>query len=329
MITCFFFWALSLLISLQCGDVAALRRIIYEEHESYPRVYLVTFGSGSGCEAAATRLAKEANDTKFFDGVFSYTDFPEFILSDKKWQQHVQAKTGAGFWFWKGPLISHALNQINDGDVLLYADSGCEIGNVNRFKDVAKDLCDHDMIAYSLGALKEKEWTKGDIFSEFSVTPNNAIYGESGQILATYFWMKNTAQTRQFIQHWENLLANYHLISDENSTTRNAKEFRTCRRDQSLFSMLMKANQPDCNLMESLPGGCPKYHPLSLTRHTKYGVPGFRAIIRNDVGYPAVPRNSLILSSRNHGGHKTHAPYPTQLTVEEASAMKRQVSACK
>lgn len=293
--------------------------------EKAPRVHLVTFASGADTyKASARRLASEANATNLFDGIYSYTDFPEFILSDKKWEQHLQARKGLGYWFWKGPLISNILNQIDDGDVLVYADSGCEIGNANKFEDIAKDLCDHDIVTFSLKPMQERRWTKGDVFSEFSVTPDDGVYAHSAQILATYFYMKNTPQTRQFIKHWEDLMSNYHLVSDEPSTTKSASNFKMHRQDQSLFSMLIKANQPDCHT-----GRCSKHHPRAPNKHEKYGIPGLRPLIRDDPGYPPKFENALIMATRTRNGQRQTLQNPPQLTDEEVSIMKRQVNACK
>lgn len=312
---------LSFFTALRCSNVAALK-MRHEGKwpfwkEKAPRVYLVNFGT-KDFKASADRFAKEANDTKLFDGIFHYTDFPEFIRSDKKWEQHLKAGKGAGWWFWKGPLVRNALNQMDEGDVLLYADSGCEMAPdfLKRLPDLAKDLCDHDMVVSSL-AMPEKEWTKGDVFAEFGVSPNDKVYGESSQIKATFFWMRNTPRTRQFIQHWENLLANYHLVSDELSKTSNSRKFHEPRRDQSLFSMLLKANQPACRVNEDF---CKTWHPVAPNRHEKYAVPGLRTLI--------TAGNSPIVETRTRWGSKKLSS-PKPLSIEEASTMKSQMTVCK
>lgn len=314
-------WQLLLVLVVDYSDVATLRM----RKVKVSQVYFATFAN-NGYEKSAVRLASEANDSNLFDGIYGYTDFPEFILSDERWKQQLKSKkqTGSGFWFWKAPLISNILNQINDGDVLLYADAGCELGNMYQFKKVAEDLCDYDIVGYSLTQM-EKDYTKGDVFAEFGVSSNNTIYGESPQILATYISLKNTPQTRKFIQHWESLVANFHLLDDEASIVPNAPTFREPRRDQSLFSMLMKANQPDCKMSNDY---CSN-HPLVAHKHAKYGVPELRALIREDESYPPQYERALIMSSRNHGGTRLQTSYPQALTVEESLTMKRKVNACR
>merc|ERR1719271_1224653 len=59
------------------------------------------------------------------------------------------------------------------------------------------------------------------------------------------FWIASVnARTLKFMEVWEDLLSNVHLISDEKSVFPDYKHFEKNRHDQSLFSMLTKAQGP-------------------------------------------------------------------------------------
>ena len=47
-----------------------------------------------------------------------WNNHSEFILANKR---------GYGYWLWKPYLIMKTLEQMNDNDILVYADCGCEI----------------------------------------------------------------------------------------------------------------------------------------------------------------------------------------------------------
>jgi len=286
-----------------------------------PRLHFVTFGNRRYAPAAR-RLVREATATRIFDGIHGYTHFPRFITSDRRWRRHVHISKGAGFWFWKAPLLKHVLNLLDDGDVLIYADSGCEIGDALRIGDIVEKLCGHDLISYSF-MHTENTWTKGDVFAWFGVKPDDPFYGQSPQIIATYMAMRNSEQTRRFVQHWEDLMANITLVGDYASIAPNDPSFKEPRRDQSLFSMLVKANQPDCQMASD---DCAR-HPVAR-RHPKYSVPGLRALIAKYEGYPPTYNRSLFMSARNPTGKRRCNIKPEALASQHVDAVKRYLGSC-
>ena len=72
------------------------------------------------------------NLSKFFREV------PPDIWFDPKWEWHRQVHRGHGYWFWKSAMVRRLLEKtVPKGEVLVYADAGCEFGltsGQNRFQ---------------------------------------------------------------------------------------------------------------------------------------------------------------------------------------------------
>ncbi len=68
-----------------------------------------------------------------FNKIYSFTE-QDLINDSDFWNKHkdfiLKNKRGYGYWVWKPYLISKILKEINDNDILLYLDAGCEL-NVN------------------------------------------------------------------------------------------------------------------------------------------------------------------------------------------------------
>lgn len=71
------------------------------------------------------RITRQARKSKRFDRVIKYTpkDLPEYIRSSPLFSEPI----GGGYWCWKPFVISSALSQCKNGDVVYYADAGCSI----------------------------------------------------------------------------------------------------------------------------------------------------------------------------------------------------------
>ena len=90
----------------------------------------------------------------------------------------------------------------------------------------------------------EKEWTKGDIFQKFNTTPQDSYYGQTAQFEAGFWIASVNERTLKFMEMYEDLMSDIHLCSDEKSTSPNDRSFISNRHDQSILSMLTKAQGP-------------------------------------------------------------------------------------
>lgn len=161
----------------------------------------------------------------------------------------VKPTRGFGFWCWKPQIILQSLRQINDGDMLIYADLGCEF-SANGAKNLLaklKELESSDMIGFSLGTI-EKEYTKGDVFRHFGVE-NDARFTQSHSIMGGIIFMKKSQKTLQIIDEWLDIFRNhFDLVNDNPSKSPNLQGFIQNRHDQSIWSLLNKIGSKQLNL---------------------------------------------------------------------------------
>eukprot|EP00747_Dinoflagellata_sp_TGD_P106479 gnl/TRDRNA2_/TRDRNA2_169861_c0_seq2.p1 gnl/TRDRNA2_/TRDRNA2_169861_c0~~gnl/TRDRNA2_/TRDRNA2_169861_c0_seq2.p1 ORF type:complete len:345 (-),score=23.39 gnl/TRDRNA2_/TRDRNA2_169861_c0_seq2:136-1170(-) len=258
----------------------------------------LTFGQGPYA-AAVGQICKQAASTQHFSTLHCLTQLPKPVLQAHDWSKHLQFALGYGYWFWKPALAYHILHSMSDGDVLFYTDAGTRIRNGSewttlkagitgvydpmrilftsthteafRLDNLVRQMTGADILAFHLSALQERTWTKGDIFAEFGVTPHSD-YGHTPQICATYFFVKKSSRTMEFMRKWVDLVTNLQLLTDAKSKTPNDETFQRNRHDQSLFSMLLKANHPMGDLTFRVDGaGIPHFVP-----DPKHAVPNLK-----------------------------------------------------
>ncbi len=148
---------------------------------------------------------------------------------------------GFGYWCWKPRVILMALEQIQEGDLLLYCDIGFEF-NAKAKEKMQELFCDIDAneIMGCITDYPEKEWNKADLLAHFGLLEDREFL-ESGQCAAGIVLLKKTQRTIQIIKEWlEAFEKHFELIDDSPSTIPNLPEFRENRHDQSVWSVLNK-----------------------------------------------------------------------------------------
>lgn len=174
------------------------------------------------------------------DKVFEYDeeDLPqEFVEKNKK---ILSCKRGGGYWLWKPYVVKKALEQLKEGDYLFYCDSGAFVIRDLHLLVQFMEKQQSDILFFDLECM-EKEWTKRDIFIELECDEKK--YTDSVQRCATYFLIKKTGKTLEFVNLWLQYAQKYELISDEDNTlygNPNYEGFRDNRHDQSILSVLSK-----------------------------------------------------------------------------------------
>ena len=95
------------------------------------RLVGLTFGAGNKrYNAAAYRFKAQLENLELFDEIIAITEKnlqekEEFWLKHKNFiEKH---KRGYGYWLWKPYIIMQQLENMGEGDVLFYADAGCEV----------------------------------------------------------------------------------------------------------------------------------------------------------------------------------------------------------
>lgn len=168
--------------------------------------------------------------------------YKEFWLKHKNFIE--SNRRGYGYWIWKSYIILKQLEKMNENDVLIYADAGCQL-NINgidrllNYIDIVQKS-NYGILTFQMSH-SEKTWTKMDTIT-FILNDDNKFTEiiNSGQIIATTMIIKKCEHSIKLIKKWYDTLNNYHLLDDSNSIQSNDNTFREHRHDQSIFSLLIK-----------------------------------------------------------------------------------------
>ena len=106
---------------------------------------------------------------------------------------------GYGYWCWKPQIVLQLLREMNERDVLLYADAGCHLNprGIERLKDYYDLAMEHGVVAFQARLLSEPgrhllldgEWCKGDLLDYFGLRDDRSIT-QTGQFGGTTFLVR-------------------------------------------------------------------------------------------------------------------------------------------
>jgi len=127
---------------------------------------------------------------------------------------------------------------MNDGDILLYLDCGCEL-NFKIKNELLKsiDIVKTDKIIGTL-TCTEKYYNKMDLVEKLDM--NKDIYLNSAQRQGGTNLYLVCNETRHLVNEWYEIGCDYHNIDDSPSILKNIDGFIEHRHDQSIFSLLTK-----------------------------------------------------------------------------------------
>jgi len=206
-----------------------------------PKIHLITFADGSPeYHAAGKRLIKQSLLFPQIDirKVFSSADLgAEYHKIFKP--EITTAKVGFGFYSWK-PYITHQyLNQISDGDILVYIDCGCELnpGGVIRFDDYLSITCEYGSLLFEHHH-PLRYWTKRH------PQLNVHDFGYRNTLVATAFFLQKNSATLKFSKNWLDLSAidGGDVLSDPDEGEIQQVFFKAHRHDQATFSLAAYEN---------------------------------------------------------------------------------------
>jgi hypothetical protein len=200
---------------------------------------LLTFGDVS-YERALRRIEREAVASGFFERVRVRRPTN---LGRAFWRKHgkfvAANRRGYGCWLWKPWVVAEELAACRPGEMLVYADAGCTINACGRarFDEYCRLLEESPsgVLAFRL-PFEERRFTKGDVFQALDAWHLK----DTRQLRATIILWRSCANSISLAREWLELAERYDLISDTPSAVPNAPDFRTHRRDQSLFSLVAK-----------------------------------------------------------------------------------------
>jgi len=95
------------------------------------KIHFITYGSDHRWIYALDRIAHEAKKCGVFDSITRYT--PGMLDPDfaERYAPVLAQPRGGGYWIWKPQIIRQKLDEVGDGDVVVYADAGCRLRHKN------------------------------------------------------------------------------------------------------------------------------------------------------------------------------------------------------
>jgi hypothetical protein len=205
-------------------------------------IHFLSFGNEM-YKNSIIRIANEIKSTNMVNYIHTYNEF-DLMEMPEFWEKHkkfiLSNKRGYGYWLWKSFLILKTLNEMNEGDILIYADAGCEIliNNRNQFNN-SISLLNYDksgFISFEMRTNIEKVWTKSDLFDYL----NCFDLKDTPQLHATYFFVKKCENSMNIVEKWYEISSIYSLLDDTPSNVANDISFIEHRHDQSILSLLRK-----------------------------------------------------------------------------------------
>jgi len=209
--------------------------------------WFITFGGPTAnYHNAVKRICEQARNINIFDNIIGYTD--KDLKSDAAfWENHkdfiLSNTRGYGYWLWKSYLTRKTLEQMNDNDILVYADAGCIINpngkpRLLEYFDIVNQS-QYGNFSFQMEHL-EKCWTKKAVFDYCDVN-NEASITETGQLVGGIYVLRKCPHTIKLIDDWYRVCCQYHILDDSTGgASANNDSFQDNRHDQSVFSVLRK-----------------------------------------------------------------------------------------
>ena len=172
------------------------------------------------------------------DRVFEFS--PENIDGNFKGKNReiLKAIRGNGYWLWKPYFIDQVFSKIEEGDWIIYADSG--LYYLNSVQSYLINLEQRGIYAVCMGSRnKEYVYTKRDTFVIMKMDmPQYTDTYQRGAIMA----LKKNDLNVQMVKEWLDYAQDKRAITDMPNTCGldNYEGFIDHRHDQSIFSLLSK-----------------------------------------------------------------------------------------
>ena len=211
------------------------------------------------------RIKNEAIESKLFDKVIAYDehDLPEDFQQIMKNRISEYGMKGYAYWSWKPYIIKQTLEEMNDGDILLYMDAGStlninddSIGNFNNFinQSIENKLGYYRTIGITKYYSTRKLISVVENYYNYSFKDEELMVKE---IQASTIVLPKNKTSMAIVNDWNYIAQNnFDTITDIYNNADNGDEFIRNQHDQSLLSLiLIKYKIPSINGIESWTSG--------------------------------------------------------------------------
>lgn len=198
--------------------------------------HLITY-SDERMSISAENLTRSAN----IHGVdYAYHAMPGSLGDDFQLMAEptIREPKGAGLYIWKPYVIWQHMDNLKDGEILIYADAGQTI--ISSVQPVI-DAMDSDVMMFSNG-WNHMDWCKMDVAA--AICPMRAAGGwtfinpQIKQAQASLIFFRVSPESRKFVKEWMLWCLMPGFCDNSPSNLPNVQTFQETRWDQSVLTCL-------------------------------------------------------------------------------------------
>ena len=209
---------------------------------NHKKTHFITYGD-EGFTNSKIRIINEAKNSGFFETYHPYGPEDLTVNFRNNFQDILKEKRGGGYWIWKIDVILNKLDQLKDGEFLIYMDCGCSIKKygVKRLNEYLNLLNNskYGIISFQLTNELEKVWTTKEIFDYFKIDKDNEIYN-SNQYMSTILIMQKKKHLMDILKIYSQVLVDNRMLFTDKYNNKQEEYFKDNRHDQSIFSIIRK-----------------------------------------------------------------------------------------
>lgn len=184
------------------------------------QIYLQLTALHYGVDYCITKTSEDLKKTKFYD----------------KHREIFNYEKGYGFWLWKPYYILEALNELKEGDILFYSDSGIKfISSVEPLLELART---RNIVGFAVHRQPNRFWTKRDCF--IGMNCDSEEYWNAEQWNSAFKIIQKSYQSLKFAEAYLDYCIDYRLSTalPNQMGNPNLPGFRDHRHVQSIYSLL-------------------------------------------------------------------------------------------
>jgi hypothetical protein len=255
-----------------------------------PKIRLVSYASNEFVKFNAhRRFQNQAKQFEQFDEIFVYEKKDMSEEYKNRYEHLINEKTGDRLWSWKSFIIKQELQKLDENDLLIYLDIGCELNynlNSNYKMNEYIDYTAKNGYLFFTTNLPNFQWTKSILMRKI----NEEDYFRN-QVSGGTIFLKNNQKIRDLIKNWEELcfLNGSDLLRSE---VINKDKYTAHRHDQSILTYLILKNKlkvfkSNDTYFEDWRDG--KNYPIIAIRN-KYRVSMLRTIFEVNIFFKIINR---------------------------------------
>lgn len=211
-------------------------KVAYNKNPNAAKITLVNY-SNKDYLTSQKKNVQTGFLTGDFEKAISYSEKDIDSTFYNRNKDILKEKKGNGYWIWKPYFIKKTLEQLQNGELMFYCDSGSHfIGSV---KEIISKLDHQDIVPFELQQ-NDSFWTKKDTFVLMDC--DKPDFFATKQRLASFILLRKSDFAMQFIEEWINYTSDARIVTDMQNQCGfdNFPEFIDHRHDQSVFSLLSK-----------------------------------------------------------------------------------------